>query len=520
MGVTAIRAALTGAMVALALAPAAGQTSTVTVNAGESLQAALDRAQPGQTLMLQAGATFEGNFVLPRKTGTAYITVRTATSDAQLPGTETRIALQHEPLLATLRAPNALPALRTAPGAHHWRIVGLRFTGAGAADLISLGDPAQTDRSLVPTDLIFDRVILRGDDMRGQKRGFAMNSASTFVRNSYIGGIRLIGQESQGIACWNGPGPFVIENNYIEAAGIGILFGGAEPALDQLVPSDIVVRRNHITRPTAWREGGWVVKNLFELKNARRVLVEANVLENNWAMGQNGFAVLFTPRAHGTRATWTIVESVRFQNNIVRHVAAGINISGYDSNAVTQQTRDILIRNNLFTDVSHTSWGGNGTFVQIGDEPLDVHVEHNTVLQTGNIISAYGGTPTARRQSRGFRFASNIVLHNTYGIFGDGTGTGNPAIATYFPESVIVGNAIAGGRSTLYPAGNVFPTVDDLMRQFRSPSTGDYRLIDGSNLRSLVQGVTGVDHEELTRALNPTPPRAPGGVRLITAETP
>ena len=516
MRVTTFRGAMAGAMTVLALAPAAAQSTTITVNAGESLQAALDRAVPGQTLLLQAGATFEGNFVLPRKTGTAYITIRTSTPDAQLPGAEGRIGLQHEPLLPTLRGPNALPTLRTAPGAHHWRIMGVRFTSAGAADLVSLGDPSQTDPALVPTDLVLDRVILRGNEALGQKRGIGLNSASTFVRNSYIGGIRLIGQESQGIACWNGPGPFVIENNYIEAAGIGILFGGAEPAIDQLVPSDIVVRRNHITRPVSWREGGWVVKNLFELKNARRVLIEANVLENNWAMGQNGFAVLFTPRAHGTRATWTIVEQVRFQNNIVRHVAAGINISGYDSNATTRQTRDLLIRNNLFTDVDHTRWGGNGTFVQIGDEPLDVHIEHNTVLQSGNIVSVYGGTPTAPRVSRGFRYASNIALHNAYGIFGDGAGTGNPAIAMYFPQSVIIGNAIAGGRSTLYPAGNVFPTVDELMRQFRSPSTGDYRLIDGSFLRSLVQGVTGVDHEELTRALNPTPPRAPGGVRLIT----
>ena len=52
----------------------------------------------------------------------------------------------------------------------------------------------------------------------GQKRGVALNSASTSIRNSYIGGIRLAGQETQGIAGWNGPGPFVIENNYVEAA--------------------------------------------------------------------------------------------------------------------------------------------------------------------------------------------------------------------------------------------------------------------------------------------------------------
>ena len=39
----------------------------------------------------------------------------------------------------------------------------------------------------------------------------------------------------------------------------------------------------------------------------------------------------------------------------------------------------------------------------------------------------------------GFRFVSNIVKHNAYGIYGNGVGTGNPAIATNFPGRVITG---------------------------------------------------------------------------------
>ena len=44
----------------------------------------------------------------------------------------------------------------------------------------------------------------------GNGSGIALNSAHTSIRNSYIGGIRLAGQETQGIAGWNGPGPFTI----------------------------------------------------------------------------------------------------------------------------------------------------------------------------------------------------------------------------------------------------------------------------------------------------------------------
>jgi hypothetical protein len=483
--------------------------ASIVVGPGDDLQAALDRAQPGDVVQLEAGATFDGNFVLPQKTGTAYVTIRTSTPDARLPGTNTRIGPDYESLMPTLRAPNASPALRTAPGANHWRILGVRFVGTGGGDVVALGDGTQRDRALVPTNLVLDRVVVRGDLTKGQHRGISLNSASTIIRNSYIVGIRLAGQETQAIAGWNGPGPFLLENNYVEAGSIGILFGGAEPAIDQLVPSDIVVRRNQITRPVEWRSGKWGVKNLFELKNARRVTVQGNLLEYNWADAQAGPAILFTPRVNGSRATWTTVETVRFENNVVRHVGAAINILGSDTNATSQQAHDLVIRNNLFTDVNGPEWGGNGTFVQIGDSPADVHIEHNTVLQTGNVISVYGGTRAAPKRVEGFRFANNIVLHNNYGIYGDQIGTGNPAITQYFPGAVITGNVLAGGDGRLYPSGNVFPTVAELMKQFENAAADDFRLVGGSALRALAQGSAGADFDEMKRAMEPTPRAIP-----------
>ncbi len=512
-----LRIAVAVVIFAVTASGAAGQTaSPIVVAAGGNLQAALNQAQPGQVVEVQAGATFDGNFMLPAKTGTGYITVRTSTPDAQLPAAGTRIGLAHESLLPTLRSVNTIPALRTAAGARNWRLIGLRFTTTGGGDVISLGDGAQQDRTLVPSDLTLDRVIIRGDATKGQKRGIALNSANTRILNSYIAGIRLAGQESQAIAGWNGPGPFVIENNYIEAAAIGVLFGGAVPAIDQLVPGDIVIRRNHITRPVSWRGGTWMVKNLLELKNARNVQIDGNLIENNWAADQAGFAVVFTVRASGA-APWTTIEHVRFENNIVRHSGSAINVLGYDNLAQSRQLRDLVIRNNLFTDINQAAWGGAGIFLQLGDEPADVHVEHNTVMHTGHIVSVYGGAPNARRTATGFRFVSNVVKHNAYGIYGDGVGTGNPAIAAYFPGSVIVGNVMAGGNASVYPAGNVFPTVASLMAQFENATADNYRLLAASGLRSLAQGVPGADFDELQRAMagqTGTPPLAPTGLRV------
>src|ERR1700676_1948530 len=52
--------------------------STRTVNSGGDLQAAIDAAQPGDEIVLQAGARFVGNYILRAKTGSNWITIRSS----------------------------------------------------------------------------------------------------------------------------------------------------------------------------------------------------------------------------------------------------------------------------------------------------------------------------------------------------------------------------------------------------------------------------------------------------------
>src|SRR6266700_6564662 len=122
---------------------------------------------------------------------------------------------------------------------------------------------------------------------------------------------------------WNGAGPFKIGNNYLEATGENVMFGGADPSIRNLVPSDIEIRHNHFFKPTSWRNVWAAVKNLFELKNAQRVFVEGNVFENNWAAAQAGWAVQFTVRNQDGRAPWSTIEDVTFRKNIVRTPGRG-----------------------------------------------------------------------------------------------------------------------------------------------------------------------------------------------------
>jgi hypothetical protein len=501
--------------------------ATHVVPAGGDLQAALTVAQPGDVILLASAATYTGNFRLPQKAADGYITVRTDAPASQLPGPGVRISPAYAQVLAKIRSGNGSPALATTEGAHHWRFELLEFqaNAGGNGDIIALGaGSSQTVLSQVPHHLVFDRVYIHGDPVAGQKRGIALNSGDTEIINSYIADIKARGQDAQAICGWNGTGPYRIENNYLEASGENVMFGGADATITNLVPSDIVVRGNLMSKPLSWRSEPWSVKNSFELKNARRVLIEGNIFEHIWKQGQVGFAILFTPRNQGGRAPWSVVEDVTFRYNIVRHAGGGVNVTGWDDEAQSAQTQRIQISHNLFYDVD-ARWGGPGTFLQIGNNPKSIVVEHNTVVQSGTAVNVYGRRNGAPWPVDGFVFRDNLVRHNAYGVIGDGQGIGNATLAVYFPGARFERNVLAGGQASAYPVTNYFPTVAEFDAAFANPSAGDFSLVVTTPFRALASdgGALGADVTTVRNAIAgastaPATPGSGGPLGEITAE--
>lgn len=575
----------------LLLTPVASrQLSTIRVADGENLQAAIDAAKPGDTILLQAGARFTGNFVLRHHADSAsFITIRTDGRD--LPANGERTGPRYSGRLAIIQSATNEPAIHTAPRAHHWRLenLELRANKDGYGEIVALGSGKQRERDEMPHTLVLDRLYIVGDAKAGQKRGIALNSGATEIRNCYIADIKSVGIDTQAIAGWNGAGPYIIENNYLEAAGENLLFGGADPQIAGLVPEDIVIRRNFFTKPIEWRapivavpeqlrgtplaEGGtlagssyryqvaaerssgqgttavsaasspvalevpsgttgsvtlewnsvpeatgyrvyrlsdgdpvswrtqetrftdsgapgaagkprergtvWTVKNLLELKSARNVTIEGNVLEHNWVAGQPGYAILFTVVNQDGGAPWSTIEDVRFTNNIVRSVSAAINILGTDQRRGSERARRITIANNLFTGIDREEWAGTGDFMQIGGGPEALVVENNTVLQSGRVIHAYGSARGDRAIEK-FVFRRNLVRHNKYGVRGAGTGSGEATLRAFFPGAVFEGNILAGGPKKQYPDGNRFPSIEEFEREFVNARAGNYRLKPGS----------------------------------------
>ncbi|MEW6127499.1 MAG: hypothetical protein AB1757_10730 [Acidobacteriota bacterium] len=590
--------------------------STHLVRAGEDLQSVLNQASPGDTILLEAGATFSGNFILPKveSNNRSVITIRTSAPDEQLPPAGSRIDPTFSNKLAKLVSPNSEAALRTVNDTHHFRFIGIEFTIAPDVMLnygiVKFGGGDETTIDALPHHLTLDRCYIHGNALADVARGVALNSATTTIINSYISDCHGIGFDTQAIASWNGTGPFTIINNYLEGAGENVLFGGADPKIVNLVPSDIEFRRNHLAKPLHWKAGilakpvhltaqslpssgalngyttyyyrvtartragysatatsaasdeisvtpqtgdnliqlswqpveratayriyrttddptvternwvyfemdaltcsttdgicpfidtgtiegtratpptqatRWSVKNIFELKNARRVLIEGNLFENNWVDAQSGVAILFTVRNQDGTAPWSIVEDVTFTSNIVRHTAGAINILGQDYLKPSEKARNIKIVNNLFEDINGKQWGGgNGVFLIITDV-VSITVMHNTVLQSGNTINAYG------QPSDGVKFLNNIFQHNEYGIIGDGTGTGKSTLNKYLPGKKFKGNAFIGGNSSLYPELNFFfQTMDEI--GFVDAANGNYELVPLSPLKG--RGTDGKD---------------------------
>ena len=45
-----------------------------------------------------------------------------------------------------------------------------------------------------------------------------------------------------------------IINNYLEAAGENLMFGGSPSAIPNLVPTGIEIRRNYLYKPLRWKQ--------------------------------------------------------------------------------------------------------------------------------------------------------------------------------------------------------------------------------------------------------------------------
>jgi len=518
----------------LASTPARGNVTFVPSRG--DLQQALNDAKCGDTIELQAGAVFTGKFNLPAQScdDNRWIIVRTSAADSNLPPEGTRItpcyagvpSLPGRPVLNCSSVKNVMAKIEfdgTGSGpiiflnrASHYRFIGLEITrGVSTPVVFNL---AVREKGGTADHIIFDRCWLHGTAQDETQRGVMLNGTRyTAVIDSYLSDFHCVSRtgscvDAQAIGGGGGEapmGPFKIVNNFLEASAENILLGGGAATV---TPTDIEIRRNHMFKPLIWMPGQpgfvggrngdpFIAKNLFELKNAQRVLFEGNILENSWGgFSQAGFAIEMAPKnqAKGSENVCPLcqVTDVTVRYVKISHVGGGLMVASgvSDNGGIALASKRYSIHDIVADDIDGTRYDGFGDFAQIstGDgAPIleDVTISHVTALQPGVMLNL-GDDLAINQPMKNFVFTNNIANAGTVPIKSTG---GGPTTCAYqnapivalprcFQSYSFTNNAIIATPSKFpasqYPPGNTFPatTSDVGFVNYKNGNEGDYHL--------------------------------------------
>lgn len=367
---------------------------------------------------------------------------------------------------AAVSACQLIAADKTQPviwiNASDFSIDGTTMTGvAPDRTVVVIGDSKETDASKLPRRITINQNAILGDSAGLGHRGIQADGGDIRITNNYIAGFLERFRQSQAILSQNGPGPFLIENNKVEASGENIMFGGADPAVLGLIPSDIVVRNNDLSKPLDQYPPNSVVNN-FELKNARRVLLEGNLLDGSRVDVQTGQALTLTPRNQDGKCPWCTVEDVIVRKNVLRNFAGyAAQIGCTDNNFPSGHAKNIRFEGNLLQGV-------NGIVVNNGMDG-DLIIVNNTLPKiTGAVLTFNGPVPPVGVGAPcrpNLVFTKNVTYGGRYSINGQfGGGQGHPTITSYTSTDVrdvskVGGNVIEESNGTTaywgrWPGGN------------------------------------------------------------------
>jgi hypothetical protein len=517
--------------------PAPGVTTSV--NAGGNLQSALNSANCGDTIQLQAGATFTGPFTFPAKScdDNSWVIVRTSSPDSALPAEGSRLtpcyagvsSLPGRPTFNCASTQNVLAKLVMtaggsgpvifASGANHYRLTGLEVTrSAGIGIIYALAVIDTNITGGTANNLILDRVWMHGTAQDDTKKGIELGGISyasvidSFFTDFHCVSITGTCTDASAIGGGIDPvGPFKFTDNFLEASGENILFGGGPSTI---TPADMEISRNHFFKPLTWMKGqpgyvggtngnAFIVKNLFELKNAQRVLLEANIMEDSWGgFSQDGFGIVITPVNQTSAAGVGMcplcqVTDITIRYNTISHVASGIQLANPLTAGVPALDGErYSIHDLTIDDIDPVKYSGSGIVAEIESvaaaAPLiqNVAINHLTVFAPRSVFSV-GALPT--RPMVNFSFTNSIFLAGTYPIWSTG-GTVNCAnfdkpLTTFnacfspysFASNVLIATPSAYPPS-LWPSGNFFPATVSAVQfvNYNNGIGGNYQLLSTS----------------------------------------
>ena len=511
--------------------PAGGKSWMVA--AGQSLEQVLAKASCGDIVQLQAGATFTGNVVVPVKNcdNSHWIIIRSSAPDSSLPAEGTRLtpcfagvsSLPGRPRWNCASTANVLAKIEVngsggsgpvifSAGANHYRLIGLEVTRTVFPKAVNT-----LIQFLGPADhLVFDRLWIHGSAQDDTVRGITLGpTRNVAVVDSFFTDFHCVAAtgactDAQAIAggLGGGPtGPYKIVNNFLESSGENVMFGGG-PATG--TPADIQVSHNHMFKPLTWMKGEpgyvggtngnpFVVKNLFELKNAQRVLLEGNIMEGSWGgFSQVGFGIVITPKNQAGKNGSNLcpicqVTDITIRYNAISHVGGGLAIANAlsDNHGAPLDGQRYSIHDIIVDDIDGAKYRGPSEFAEILVSPgapvlQNVMINHVTAFPTSHLF-IIGDMVATSTPMKNFVFTNSIVNAGKYPVWSSGGGPANcahlgiPLITfnTCFTRSSFTANAIIAAPSgPSWPPQNFFPGSTAAVRfvNYNAGNGGDYHL--------------------------------------------
>ncbi|HXG84993.1 MAG TPA: FG-GAP-like repeat-containing protein [Pyrinomonadaceae bacterium] len=469
--------------------------------AGELL-AAYNQCIGGEHIIIPAGTVIVGAVDLPARPFTDFVTIR---SSASMPEMPVRVG-ENRSDLAIFRGSyvDEVP-FRIRNRASRIRLSGLKFEPfAGGFEydknyyLLQIGEAfGQASGDDNPTRIIVDHCVINPPNNIQVVHGVLNDGYKVSILSSWLGNVKTYGsQDSQAVFGLDGRGAHVYNNTFFEAASESIIYGGAGNNIDGMVPTNIEFRRCVFTKRLSWRQlpplsNGETLnaKNLFELKNARRVYIEGSLFSNHWdGLRSQYMSTILKSSADIPKgdqgSPWSVTEEVVFENNRLSHLNGGFSVVrdfyrpgiNYD----TLKPQHVRLINVLFDDLTSGRWGDGRSWAFYVGGVDDLLIKHVSVVDSidapddeSEMMLNYNSVTSFRPE-----ITDSILPLNAYGIrnsCGEGVAALNIGTSGWFDSAGSSCGAAAGTNAgTWRVAGNVFPKLRTYHNADKYPAGNDY----------------------------------------------
>ncbi|MGE3841300.1 MAG: hypothetical protein AB7I50_06905 [Vicinamibacterales bacterium] len=436
-----VRISLVAGVFPLLLSSVPAGAATIVVPAGGDFQAALNEARPGDTIVLQAGAVYQARngYTLPYKapvTGGDADTITITTSNpAGIPAEGVRVnPALHAAAMPKLVAVGDAFAIQSEPKAHHWKFVGIEITTDGTGDaaaLVLLASYVPYVDRLLMRGFTFDRCFLHPAEVSATN---LVTPIATSVSKAVLGGVpdfrltnsyvvggsaleKFSGQTGSGMA-WgagSGPGPMLLENNYLEAFYSPLFLGGqdADPLPDRVavIAPGATIGRVTLSAVGHLAVGQYVAFQMRPLSTPSLNTIwgvgeVTSIAGNNVTFrplkGHEGYQDFDLPPMAGGRAQWRgeVVNDVTIRRNTIVAARPGLKYLGAQGRwpkawLEVKASRNLTIEANVFrsdlpTTIALYPQNQNGGFpwVEVSNVVLRNNIISNALYAIGVALNA------------------------------------------------------------------------------------------------------------------------------------